>query len=206
MALQNGEDKVEDGSFSLKSLGLHDGKWVLLILRVAACLATASATIVMALNKETKSFVIATIGTTPLRATITAKFYHTPAFVFFVVANGMATIHNLAMILGNTFAQKLHGKGVLRLAIIAAILDMMTVGLVSGGVNAAAFMAELGKNGNAHARWDKICDKFDTFCDHAAGALLASLLALLFLFIISAFSIIKASNSIKYCSPLNVGG
>lgn len=55
--------------------------WVLLSLRLAAFLATASATVVMALNKQTKTLVVATIGNTPLKATLTAKFQDTPAFV-----------------------------------------------------------------------------------------------------------------------------
>lgn len=48
------------------------------------------------------------------------------------------------------------------------------VALVSGGAAAAASMAELGKNGNSHARWNKICDKFDSYCDRGGGALIAS--------------------------------
>lgn len=55
--------------------------WTLFMLRIASFLATASATIVMALNKETKTMVIATIGSTPVTATLTAKFQHDPAFV-----------------------------------------------------------------------------------------------------------------------------
>lgn len=55
--------------------------WVVIGLRAVALMATASATIVMALNKETKTMVVATIGTTSIKATLTAKFQHTPAFV-----------------------------------------------------------------------------------------------------------------------------
>ena len=44
-------------------------------------LATAAATVVMALNKETKTLVVATIGNNPVTANITAKFQHNPAFV-----------------------------------------------------------------------------------------------------------------------------
>ena len=69
------------------------------------------------------------------------------------------------------------------------------MGLVSGGANAAAFMAQLGKNGNSHARWDKICDKFGTFCDHGGGALIASFAALVLMLLISAFSILKLLKS-----------
>lgn len=55
--------------------------WVVLCLRVVAVMATASATIVMALNKQSKSFVVATIGNNPVKVIVTAKFNHTPAFV-----------------------------------------------------------------------------------------------------------------------------
>ncbi|KAK2634575.1 hypothetical protein Ddye_029367 [Dipteronia dyeriana] len=163
--------------------------WVVLVLRVVAFFATASATLVMALNKQTITLVVATIGTTPIKASLTAKFQHTPAFVFFVVANGMVSLHNLLMIAVNLFANKFDYKG-LGLAMVA-VLDMVNVGLVSGGVNAAVFMAELGKNGNDHARWNKICDKFESFCNHGAGALIASFVGLALMLIISSISIIK---------------
>lgn len=54
---------------------------ILLGLRVLAFLATLSAAIVMGLNKETKTFVVGNVGNTPIKATFTAKFQHTPAFV-----------------------------------------------------------------------------------------------------------------------------
>ena len=44
-------------------------------------LATAAATVVMALNKETKTLVVAIIGNNPVTANITAKFQNNPAFV-----------------------------------------------------------------------------------------------------------------------------
>lgn len=78
MALQNG-GKPEDQVHPMPVLKPRRG--LLLALRVVAFLATASATLVMALNKETKKLVVATIGSTPITATLTAKFQHTPAFV-----------------------------------------------------------------------------------------------------------------------------
>ncbi|KGN66922.1 hypothetical protein Csa_007435 [Cucumis sativus] len=47
----------------------------------ATAKANDGATLVMALNKETKSIVVATIGTDPLTANLSAHFYHTPAFM-----------------------------------------------------------------------------------------------------------------------------
>ncbi|KAF8042283.1 hypothetical protein BT93_A0798 [Corymbia citriodora subsp. variegata] len=160
---------------------------VLLALRLVAFLATVAATVVMALNKETKTIVVATIGSTPVTATLTAKFQHTPAFVYFVIANGMASLHNLLMIVVEIWGHKFDYKG-LRLAMIA-VLDMMTVAVASGADGAATFMAELGKKGNSHARWNKICDKFGSFCDHGGGAIISSFVGLLLLVIITALSI-----------------
>lgn len=67
----------------------------------------------------------------------------------------------------------------------------MIVALASSGDGAATFMAQLGKNGNSHARWNKICDKFGKFCDHGGGALIASYVGLLLLVVITVLSIIK---------------
>ncbi|PSS34931.1 CASP-like protein [Actinidia chinensis var. chinensis] len=164
--------------------------WVVPVLRVVAFFATVAAAIVMALNKQTKTMVVATIGSTPIKATLTAKFQHTPAFVFFVIANAIAGVHNLFALAVEFFRKKFNFKG-LRLLIIVPILDMMIVALVSAGVSSAAFMGELGRNGNSHARWNKICDKFDTFCDHGSGAIIASLVGLLLLMIINVISILN---------------
>ncbi|XP_030971765.1 CASP-like protein 1B2 [Quercus lobata] len=169
---------------------------ILLLLRLVAFLATASATIVMALNKQTNTLVVATVGNNPIKASLTAKFQHTPAFVFFVVANVMASFHNLLILLLEIVGHKIDYKG-LRLAIIA-ILDMLIVVLAAAGDGAALFMAELGKNGNSHARWNKICDKFQTFCDHGSGALIASFIGLILLLIINIISIAKLFNPKSY--------
>lgn len=67
----------------------------------------------------------------------------------------------------------------------------MNVALVSGGASAAAFMGQLGRDGNSHARWNKICDKFDTYCTHGQGAIIASFIGLLLMIITTAINIIK---------------
>ncbi|RZB91192.1 CASP-like protein 1B2 [Glycine soja] len=78
----------------------------------------------MAFNKQTKSFVVATVGSTPITATFAAKFNQTPAFVFFVIANGNAALHNnLVMIAMEILGTRYDYKGP-RLALIA-ILDML---------------------------------------------------------------------------------
>lgn len=80
MASENAE-KLELCSSAVPDQTKPKKDWILLSLRVVALLATASATLVMALNKQSKNLVVATIGTNPITATISAKFHHTPAFV-----------------------------------------------------------------------------------------------------------------------------
>ncbi|CAH2046479.1 unnamed protein product [Thlaspi arvense] len=172
---------------------------ILLGLRVLAFLATLSAAIVMGLNKETKTFVVGNVGNAPIKATFTAKFQHTPAFVFFVVANAMVSFHNLLMIALQIFGGKSELTGFRLLSV--AILDMLNVTLISAAANAAAFISEVGKNGNKHARWDKICDRFATYCDHGAGALIAAFAGVILMLIISAVSISRLVQPNKCSFP-----
>ncbi|WJX24713.1 hypothetical protein P8452_13794 [Trifolium repens] len=188
MASRNGEEKVELGFNDVNETKAKKD-WILLSLRVVAFFATSAATLVMALNKQTKSLIVGTIGSTPITATLSAKFNQTPAFVFFVIANGNASLHNLVMIALDILGPQYDYKG-LRLALIA-ILDMLTMALASAGDGAATFMSELGRNGNSHARWDKICDKFESYCNRGGGALIASFIGFILLLIITVMSIAK---------------
>jgi len=61
--------------------------------------------------------------------------------------------------------------------------------LVSAAANAAVFVAELGKNGNKHAKWNKVCDRFTTYCDHGAGAIIAAFAGVILMLLVSAVSI-----------------
>ncbi|XP_031132170.1 CASP-like protein 1B2 [Ipomoea triloba] len=165
-----------------------------LVVRVLALFGTVSATVVMAMNKEKKTIVVATIGTTPIQATLTAKFQHTPAFVFFVIANGLGSLHNLLMLVTEVIGPKYDFKFKGIRLLLVALLDTVNVALVSGGMSAAAFMGQLGRDGNSHARWSRICDKFNTFCDHGTGAIIASFIALLLMIITTLITLIKLRN------------
>ncbi|KAL3833752.1 hypothetical protein ACJIZ3_008488 [Penstemon smallii] len=167
--------------------------WLVPVLRLLAFFATLSATLVMALNKQTKTIVVATIGTVPIQATLTAKFQHTPAFVFFVIVNGNASLHNLLTLVVSFVCKKFDYKGLVPLTI--TVLDLMNVAFISGGVSAAAFMGQLGRDGNSHARWNKICDKFETYCNHGSGAIIASFIGLMLMTSISTISLVRLRNN-----------
>ncbi|KAJ0502413.1 putative casparian strip membrane protein [Helianthus annuus] len=68
------EKVADDGSIRRSRVMM-----LVILLRVLALLATTAATVVMALNKESHTFAVATIGNTPVKITLTAKFQHTPA-------------------------------------------------------------------------------------------------------------------------------
>ncbi|KAF9620392.1 hypothetical protein IFM89_011765 [Coptis chinensis] len=174
--------------------------WIILVLRLLALCGTVSATLVMALNKETKTFVVGVVGTTPIKASIQAKFQHTPAFVFFVIANSVGSLHNLLMLAVDLFGYKYDFKGFRLLT--TTLLDMGTIALLSTASGAAASISELGKNGNTHARWNKICDRFGTYCDHGGGALIAAFLGIVFLMALNVLSIIALHKKSKYQSAV----
>lgn len=67
----------------------------------------------------------------------------------------------------------------------------MALALASAGDGAATSMSELGRNGNSHAKWNKICDKFETYCNRGGGALIASFIGLVFLLLVTVMSINK---------------
>lgn len=67
----------------------------------------------------------------------------------------------------------------------------MALALASVGDGAATSMSELGRNGNSHAKWNKICDKFETYCNRGGGALIASFIGLVFLLLVTVMSINK---------------
>lgn len=186
---QSGAEKSDLGYNSLRSSEIGRRSMVIGLLRLVALSATLSATIVMALNKETKTFVVATIGTSTVKATLTAKFQDTPANIFFVAANALATLHNLLVLVAMFFGNKIDPKGVRFMAI--PILDITNLAILSAGTTSAAYMAEIAKKGNSHAQWNKICDKFATFCSHGAGAILASFLGLAIFLVVILLSTIK---------------
>lgn len=80
MASEDGE-KPEVAAVEQLAVTTRLNDWIIPTLRLLAFFATLAATLVMALNRQKKTFV-ATIGTTPIQVTLTAKFQHTPAFVY----------------------------------------------------------------------------------------------------------------------------
>ncbi|KAH9615545.1 hypothetical protein KSS87_023613 [Heliosperma pusillum] len=200
------EQDVEKTGLNYNALGSKNKgnkEKLVALMRLICLFATISATLVMALNKETKTIVVATIGTTDIKATLTAKFQHNPANIFFVVANGLASLHNILALTLYVFGAKLDRKGVG--FTIISIFDIINLAVLAAGTSSAAFMADLAKHGNSHSAWNKVCDKFESFCNHGAGALLASFIGLAILLLLTLVSNFRLhQNAIKTTSSVEL--
>ncbi|XP_074563449.1 CASP-like protein 1C1 [Curcuma longa] len=125
-----------------------------LLLRLLAVAATLCAVIVMATSHD---------STIVFGITLEAKFQHTPALVFFVIANGIAFIYSLIVLF-------VPSTSLLSRSII--VFDVILAMLLTAAIAAAGAMAQLGKKGNSHAGWFPICDRVPNFCDHVMGAMI----------------------------------
>jgi len=105
-----------------------------------------------------------------------AKFNHSPAFIYFVVALSVSglyailtTLASLSVIWKPIFSTKflLH----------FAFWDVLILGLVASATGTAGGVAYIGYKGNEHVRWQKVCSIFDKYCKHVAGSLASSLFA-----------------------------
>ncbi|RLN29286.1 CASP-like protein 1B1 [Panicum miliaceum] len=139
------------------------------VLRAAAALAAAVAAVVMALNTQSYTAVVAIVGTRLLTQTFTAEFRDTPAFVYFVIANAIAGAYNLVVLIIRRLTLRRRTA-----SLVVLMLDMVIMALLATGAATAASMAALGKNGNLHARWNPICDRFGSFCSRGGIAIVSS--------------------------------
>ncbi|OEL24055.1 CASP-like protein 1B1 [Dichanthelium oligosanthes] len=158
------------------------------LLRAAAALATVVAAAVMALNTQSYTVVVAIVGTRPLMQTFTAKFRDTPAFVYFVIANAIAGAYNLLVLLMKRLILRRRTA-----SLVVHMLDMVIMALLATGAATAASMAELGKNGNLHARWNPMCDKFGSFCSRGGIAIVSSFIGVALMLALNLLS--AASNA-----------
>ncbi|KAM5569079.1 CASP-like protein 1D1 [Rosa sericea] len=153
-------------------------------LRFLVFAASLTSVLVMVTSKQTVFQ-----GPIPLKA----KFDHSPAFIYFVVALSVAglygiltTLASLSVIWKPIFSTKflLH----------FAFWDVLILGLVASATGTAGGVAYIGYKGNEHVQWNKVCSIFDKYCKHLAGSLATSLFAsvlLVLLVWLSTFSLHK---------------
>nr|GLL22902.1 CASP-like protein 1C2 [Ipomoea trifida]GMC70455.1 CASP-like protein 1C1 [Ipomoea batatas] len=140
-------------------------------LRLLALGATVSAAFVMATSHQ-KIYLFS--------APFEAKYSHTTAFKYFLIANVVGSVYGILMLFPPP-------KNFLwRLALVADVVMTM---LLMSSVSAALAIAHVGKEGNSYAGWLPICDKFHKYCDQVAGALIAAFLAVILYLLLLLYTI-----------------
>ncbi|CAI0468678.1 unnamed protein product [Linum tenue] len=136
-------------------------KAVTVILRLIALAATVVAVVIMVTSKETAHV---------LNLTFTAKFTHTPAFKYYVVAEAIAGVYTIVALL-------LSSRSLLARLIL--ILDVVVAMVLTSSISAALAIAQVGKHGNSHAGWLPICGQVPHYCDKLIISLVAGFVAAL---------------------------
>ncbi|KAM6545273.1 hypothetical protein CsatB_026009 [Cannabis sativa] len=152
-------------------------------LRVLLFASTVAAIVVLVTSKQTVR--------APLP--LSAKFNHSPAFIYFLVALSIAGLYSLVTTIGS-ISVILKPEYSSKFLLYYAIFDVLILGLVASATGTAGGVAYVGLKGNDHVRWQKVCSTFDKFCQHLAGSLAVSLFAsvlLVLLVWLSVFSIHK---------------
>lgn len=86
---------------------------------------------------------------------------------------------SLLLTMGN---KALNGHGPIHMTLAVAITDLVMVGLLYSTTGAAVAIGLVGKNGNPHVGWNKICGVFGRFCNLVTASNVLSFFAALFYF------------------------
>ncbi|XP_034702444.1 CASP-like protein 1C2 [Vitis riparia] len=142
-----------------------------LVLRLLAFGATLSAAIVMATSHE---------RTTYFSVSVEAKYSHTPAFKYFVIANAIGSAYSFLLLF-------LPSHGSLWPLVIAS--DVVITMFLTSSISAALSIAYVGKKGNSYAGWLPICDQVPNYCHHVSGALAAGFIGVVLYMVLLQYSI-----------------
>uniref|UniRef100_A0A1D1ZIW8 CASP-like protein n=1 Tax=Anthurium amnicola TaxID=1678845 RepID=A0A1D1ZIW8_9ARAE len=163
-------------------------------LRVAGVAATLVAAVLMGVNKQDKTVPFQLEPSIPpIPVTVTAKTSYLSAFVYFVVVNAIACAYAALSLLLSTAT----GGGRRGANTALFVGDLAMVVLLLSGNGAAAAIGVVGRYGNSHVRWNKVCDVFGKFCAHvtvSVGVSLLGSLAFALLVLMAFFSLHRRSK------------
>ncbi|KDP20967.1 hypothetical protein JCGZ_21438 [Jatropha curcas] len=155
------------------------------ILRLLSLAATVVAIVVMVRSRD---------STQVLNLTFTAKYSNTPAFKYFVIAEAIASVYTIIVILLILCSESLLGR-------LIVILDMVITVLLSTSITAALAIAQVGKKGNSHAGWLPICGQVPKFCDQVTVSLICGFVAAVFYFVLLLISLHAVLSPIFAVKP-----
>ncbi|KAF5815363.1 putative casparian strip membrane protein [Helianthus annuus] len=161
-------------------------------LRVMLFATSLIGIIVMVTSKQTKLIPVAPGMALPMAA----EFNQSPAFIYYVVALSVACLYSIiSSVLSVLVLLKPKGSST-RLLFHFLILDAFLLGIMASATGAAGAVAYLGYKGNAHTRWNEVCNMYDSFCSHIAGSVTISLLPSIALLLLIWLSVLVLSKKI----------
>nr|XP_043627464.1 CASP-like protein 1 [Erigeron canadensis] len=162
------------------------------LLRVFLFATALVAVIVMVTAKETKM-----IPVTPVVSIKRdAKFSYSPAYIYFVAALSVAALHSIITGLVSILALIKPGGSSAKLQFHFVILDSLLLGIVAAATGASGGVGYIGLKGNSHTGWTKICNRYDSYCDHFKAAILLSLISAITLLLLVWLSVYVLSKKI----------
>jgi uncharacterized protein (TIGR01569 family) len=145
------------------------------LLRLLAIGATLAAAITMGTTNETLPFFTQFFQ-------FTARFYHLSAFVYFVIANATVGLYLLLSLPVSIF--NIVRPRVAASRVFLIFFDTVMVAVCTSGAAAAVAIMYVARKGNTRTNWFSICQRFNSFCDQAIGAISASFAAVVFLILL----------------------
>ncbi|KAI4301348.1 hypothetical protein L6164_034636 [Bauhinia variegata] len=160
------------------------------MLRFLGLALTLVATIIVGIDKETRT--IPLIAGMQFRAT--AKWEYMSAFVYHLASNAIACSYAAASLVISAKGRSSSGNRIPLLELLLTALDLVMAALLFSANGAAAAVGVIGRHGNSHVQWMKVCDVFDGYCRHMTAALVMSLLGSTVFLLLVLHSVVKLHN------------
>ncbi|XP_076952481.1 CASP-like protein 1 [Bidens hawaiensis] len=163
-----------------------------MLLRVFLFATAVASVVVMVTSEETKQIPVAP----GIMISRTAKFSHSPAYVYHVAALSVAALYSLITGAISILAVMKSGGNSAKLKFYLVVFDALLLGIVAAATGASGGVGYIGLKGNSHSRYNKICDRYGSYCFHFAAAILLSLIGSITLLLLIWLSVYVLSKKI----------
>ncbi|KAL8195763.1 hypothetical protein R6Q57_025516 [Mikania cordata] len=163
-----------------------------MLLRVFLFAVAVVSIIVMVTSDETKQIPVAP----GIVITRTAKFSNSPAYIYFVAALSVAALYSFISGVVSIMSVIKPGGNSAKLKYHFVILDSLLLGIVAAATGASGGVGYIGLKGNSHSNWNKICNRYDSYCRHFKISIFLSLIASITLLLLVWLSVYVLSKKI----------
>ncbi|KAI3804638.1 hypothetical protein L1987_26339 [Smallanthus sonchifolius] len=140
------------------------------LLRVFLFATAVTGVIVMVTSKETKQIPVAP----GIVISKSAKFSYSPAYVYYVATMSVAALYSFITGMILVLALMKPGGNSAKLEFHLVMLDSLLLGIVAATTGASGGVAYIGLKGNSHSKWNKICDRYGSYCLHVGASVFLS--------------------------------